>query len=136
MLQVKNKKKIRGRALENRFERIKDQLNNFANVIVVRLEVKRIGNSIYKAKQPCDFVVITPKTTWFIDTKECASDVWYPSKAPRHQVDIFVKAQKMGHRAGFLVQFTKNPAQPIRFIEDFSKPATAPSGIDWMEILK
>lgn len=132
------KQKIRGRALENKFERVKEQLNGLANVIVIRLEVKRVGKSIYKAKQPCDFVVITPKTTWFIDTKECASNVWYPSKAPRHQVDFFIKAQRMGKKAGFLVQFTNHPAQLMRFIENFDNPVNCNSGVnfDWVEVLK
>lgn len=123
--------KRKGSELENHIEQVFKQLNATQGIIAIRLEVKRIGKDIYKAKQPCDYVIITSKTCWMFDAKECSEKTWYPNKAPDHQKEAMLKAQKMGHRAGFLVQFASEPMKPLSFITDFTNPVTSQDGEPW-----
>lgn len=125
---------IRGHEFERNIESLFNQINMMDGVIAVRLEVKRFASGVYKAKQPCDYIVFTGKTVFFFDAKECCSDKWFLSKASDHQIEAMKKAQGMGMRAGFVVWFKKheNPCVSRRFIEDLGKKSyTVLDGIEF-----
>lgn len=133
--------KYRGRALECYFEDLILNLNKLSCPIIgIRLEVKKGGFKTYLKRQPCDFVIDTGKTVWYLDTKESQKTTWYPTQAPAHQVEYFKKAQAMGRRAGFIVWFYEvDPAMiNLRFIESFNIAVGINSGskFDWSILLE
>ena len=92
--------------------------------------IQKYGKTLHTEKESCDFIIHSRKGIFYIDTKECGSDVWYPKKAPAHQREDLMIAKNLGAISGFLLWFYKlDPtAGNLRFIEDFTKPARIDSG--------
>ena len=125
---------MRGRDLEKRIEKWMTFINSSTWSIAVRLNVKQLRECrTYVSPQPCDYILFHEKEVWFIDAKETNASKWKPSIAPLHQIKSLEKAQSNGYKAGFLVWFRKlDPTGGnLRFIEDFSVPATIESGTKW-----
>lgn len=129
------KRKFRpGQELELNLERVFDQVNALPDILVIRLEVKTVTEKrVHVAKQPADYLVVTPTTTWLLDAKECGEKKWYPAnKKVAHQVAAMRKMQGMGQRAGFIIWFKELPWPfGVRLVEDFDSPATVNSGVQF-----
>ncbi len=126
----------RGKALECQIERVFRQLNELEHITAIRLEIRRAySTGRHLAKQPFDYFIVAGPNFFAFDAKECASAKWYPSRAPEHQKHALQKLQSLGHQAGFVVEFTRHRGLPgaIRWITDFTRPATVDSGaaFDW-----
>ena len=132
-----NPQKNRGKKLEQRFKSWMKLWNQMSGVCAIRLHVERsYKGNIHKEKQPCDYLVIRSKggetTVYFIDSKECASEKFYPKKKSiAHQRQAFLDAQRHGNQGGFVVWFTKSDptGSNLRFITDMDSPATIDSGV-------
>ena len=129
--------KHRGKRLEKRFKNWMKMWNKLPGVCAIRLHVERsYKGNVHKEKQPCDYLVIRSEygetTVYFIDSKECAGEKFYPKKKPiAHQRQAFIDAQENGNEGGFVVWFTKSDptGNNLRFITDMDSPATIDSGV-------
>lgn len=121
--------------LENRFDKWIEHWNDYFGVLAIRIEVRTSnfnGKTVYKKKQPADYIVITNKNVWLLDSKECSKEKFYPNLQPKHQILEMKRIRKVNKNAksGFVVWFKKcDPAMiNLRFIQDFDSPATIESG--------
>lgn len=134
---------LKGKKLEEVFDRWIEHWNKVFGVLAIRIEVRtgvRNGETIYKKKQPADYIIVTSSHIWLVDSKECSQDVFYPKRQPRHQVTEMKRIRQVNKNAksGFIVWFKKqDPAMiNLRFISDLDSPASVDSGekFSWEKI--
>ena len=135
-----NASQKRGSALEAMFDRWIEHWNKRIHMRAYRLEVRyNMAIGRYTKKQDADYLIITPTSKYLLDSKECSSEYFYPSRQPAHQLAAMEKFQNnLLGIAGFVVWFKEQDSAGVnlRFIRNLVEKADINSGtrFDWEKI--